>query len=309
MLIKTVLELGIDIDDPIGKCDDNHIKYTLETKYQGKCFRECYIKSIDRIIKRGEIIINQMSATGFGTLPIIVEATAVVFLRGEVITGCHIKHINERAKLITCETDHAFVMLRGDKAFSSLQVGQYINVQVGLTQYTIGMNKAVINGAAYLPGGAASIYKITDTTLPTQQLMKDVMGRIEYEEGEVAQIKSSNEKSWTIFSSLVYAYSAPQKIESTLNIQRDQEKMRDYKYLTRDVRIEPTTPFVLATNEDPGDLKNVVEVTLQEAIIALLEDYAANLRIVREMISVYSTPELIKAHANLWGIYRSNKLA
>lgn len=308
MIITTIIEVGIDIDDPIGQCDDEHIKHAIETKYQGKCFRECYIKSVNRIIKKGELIINQMSETAFSTVPIIVEVTAVVFPKGEIITGCKITHINDRAKLITCETEFAYLMLKSDNAFSSLQIGQFINVQVGLTQYSIGMPKAVINGAVYLPNDSQPIYEIIEPTMPTEQELKDVMTRIEFEEGEAKKL--AGEKSWTIFSALVYAYSSPQKVEA-INILSDHGKLNK-KYITRDCRIQPTTPYVLAVDEAPVDRpwkqQNIHKVTMKEAIIAVLEDYVGHLRIVREMISVYSTADLIKSHGNLWAIYRMNKI-
>lgn len=317
MIIKTTIEVGIDLNDPIGQCDDDHIKHILTIKYQGRCLREHYIHSIDRIIKRGEVIINQLSPTAFATLPIIVEVTAIVFMRGEIITGCLIKNINDRAKFITCESQYANVILKQTPMFTSLQVGQYVTVQVGTAQYAIGAPKVAVNGIPFLPFTIQPIYKITANNIPiAQKLMKDVRARIEYEESAAAEIKKTDPKIYAIFSSLVSAYVTPPKVDPllTCNIS-DSDRVATYKYITRDSRIHPTTPSVVAFNEmaeytksKPHEGCNTIEVTFAEALIAVLEDYCAHLRTVREMISVYSTPELIKSHANLWNIYKMNKI-
>lgn len=313
MIIKTTIEVGIDLDDPIGQCDDEHIKHILTVKYQGRCLREHYIQSIDRIIKRGEMVINQMSSAAFATLPIIVEVTAIVFLRGEIITGCLIKNINERAKFITCESQYANVILKQTPMFASLQVGQLVTVQVATAQYAIGAQKVAVSGTPFIPSGTQPIYKIVSHNIPIAvKLMKDVQARIEYEESEMAAVKKQDPKMWTIFSSLTCAYIKPPVITGTLCQITDPEALSKFKYITRDCRIAPTTPFVLAVNEPPTDrpweLSNVLEVSFAEALIAVLEDYCAQLRVVREMISVYSTPDLIKSHANVWNIYKMNKL-
>ena len=313
MIIKTTIEVGIDLDDPIGQCDDDHIKHILTVKYQGRCLREHYIQSIDRIIKRGEVIINQVSPDAYATLPVIVEVTAVVFLRGEIITGCLIKHINERAKFITCETQYANIILKQSPMFNSLQVGQYITVQVGTSQYAIGAPKVAISGLPYLPSGSSPIYKIKQGVV-APKLLKDVLARIEFEEEQHAEMKKSNPKMVTIFSSLMYSYMRPQEVDpkSVVNIINEQDKLSGFQYITRDCRLPPTSPFVLAVNETPKDrpweLSSIIEVSLAEALIAVLEDYCAQLRAVREMIAIYSTPELINSHANLWNIYKMNKL-
>lgn len=317
MIIKTTIEVGIDLDDPIGQCDDDHIKHILTVKYQGRCLREHYIQSIDRIIKRGEMVINQMSSAAFATLPIIVEVTAIVFLRGEIITGCLIKNINERAKFITCESQYANVILKQTPMFASLQVGQLVTVQVATAQYAIGAQKVAVSGTPFIPSAAQPVYKIISHNIPiAAKLMKDVQARIEYEESEMNAAKKQDPKMWAIFSSLTCAYIKPPTVENVQNIM-DTDALSKYKYITRDCRIAPTTPFVLAVNEPLPAWENnvlgsvigsVLEVSFAEALIAVLEDYCAQLRVVREMISVYSTPELIKSHANVWNIYKMNKL-
>jgi 3D (Asp-Asp-Asp) domain-containing protein len=313
MLIKTTIEVGIDLDDPIGQCDDDHIKHILAIKYQGKCLREHYIQSIDRIIRRGETVVNQLSSSAIATLPIIVEVTAIVFLRHEIITGCLIKNINERANFITCESDNANVILRKTPMFNSLKVGQIISVQVATSQYAIGASKIAVSGMPYLPSGTAPIYKIVGAGPSIAKITRDVNLRIEFEEREAAALKAADSKMYAVFSSLCSAYVKHPEVESGMVLKlTDLEALSTRTYITRDPRLVPTEATVLAVDEAPKnrpwDLQSVYEVTFAEAAVAILEDYCAKLRIVREMIAVYSTPDLIKSHANLWNIYKMNKL-
>lgn len=303
MIIKTTIEIGIDLDDPIGQCDDDHIKHILTEKYQGTCLREHYIQSVDRIIRRGELIVNQLSPGAFATLPVIVEVTAVVFLQGELIAGCLIKNINERANFITCESTHANIILRKTQMFNSLKVGQYVTVQVATSQYAIGANRIAVSGVPYIPAVTAPVYKINPGAIPPR-LLRDVQDRIKFEEDAAAELKKKDVKLYTIFSALVCAYVIPPKIAGVIPL-TNIEALTARKYLHRDPKIPPTEPIVVAVDEPPaGDIH---DVSAAEGVIAVLEDYCAQLRIVREMINIYSTPELIKSHANLWNIYKMNK--
>lgn len=323
MIITKLIEVGVDIDDPVGTCSDESLMYILEDKYRGKCFRECYIKSINRIIKKGECIINQVGGAAYGTIAIIFEVTAIVFIRGEILTGCLIKHINDRANLITCEADIAYVMLKRDATFESLQVGQYITVQVGVAKYSIGSDRVAVNAIPFLPAKKEIIYQIVESkgenakqTLEAKALLDDVLARIEYEETTSKGLRAANEKQWIVFEQLMSAYVKPPPLHPSavpINLLTEREKVSEFTFITRDNKLSLMMPVVAAYKEAPaGEIvwsqNMIVTASRQEILLALLEDYCGHIKAVREMIAVYSTPALLESHRNLWNIYRLNKL-
>ena len=88
MIITKVIEVGIDIHNCINiYSDGDNIKHILIDRFEKKCFRGCYIKTVDRILRTSECIINQDGSPTYGTLSVIFEVTAVVFADGEIING------------------------------------------------------------------------------------------------------------------------------------------------------------------------------------------------------------------------------
>lgn len=323
MIITKLIEVGVDIDDPVGTCSDESLMYILEDKYRGKCFRECYIKSINKIVKKGECIINQVGGSAYGTIAIIFEVTAIVFIRGEILTGCLIKHINDRANLITCEADIAYVMLKRDSTFESLQVGQYITVQVGIAKYSIGSDRVAVNAIPFLPAKKEIVYQIIKSNgenvkhaLESKALLDDVLMRIEYEDTASKSLRTANEKQWLVFEQLMSAYVKPPPLHPSavpINLLTEREKISEFTFITRDNKLSLMSPVVAAyVNPPTGDStwpqNIIVRAPQQEIMLAMLEDYCGHIKAVREMISIYSTPALLESHKNLWNIYRLNKL-
>lgn len=316
MIIKKLIDVGVDIDDPVGMCSDESLMYILTDKYSRRCFRECYIVSVDRIVRKGECIINQVGGSAYGTIAIIFEVTAIVFIKGEILTGCLIKHINEKANLITCVADIAYIMLTRKDTFESLQVGQYITVQVGVVKYSIGSDKVAVNAIPFLPSSQEVIYQIADKK-DDNKLLEDVLKRIESEEAAMQTTRSTNERQWMVFSQLISTYLNPPKLHDsavTINLLTERDKIAEYSYIVRDNRLNLTTPAAVVYKELPKDdmvytnFKTViVKASMREILLALLEDYCGRIRAVREMTGVYSTPELINSHKNLWNIYKMSK--
>src|SRR5690606_4726605 len=93
MLIKKNIEVGIDILDPINVFTDfDNITRILVDHYEGKCFRGCFIKKINKILRIGDCVINQDGSPTFGTLPVMIEVSAIVYAIGEVINGCVVQN-------------------------------------------------------------------------------------------------------------------------------------------------------------------------------------------------------------------------
>lgn len=314
MIIKKNIETGIDIHNPINVATDpENIRHILVDRFEGKCYRGCWIKSVNKILRVGECVINQDGDPNWGTIPVIMEVTAVVFAIGEIINGCVVQN-KEKNGAILLTTDIASIMLMSTKILDSITVGKTISIRVAGVRYNQGSVKISINAIPYLFTNKPVIYKIDEIAEKEKILFENILERISFEESEMNKLKKENPKAWETFDQLLYAYKEPQnspagaKIFNILNI-AESGIPKEIKYLSRDPRINLSLPNVYGYSIEkfPPDSIQRFEVPSSNVICVLLEDYCAHLRTIREMISIYSTPEIIESHRALWQIFKKNK--
>lgn len=314
MLIKKNIEIGIDVQNPINIfTDPENIKHILEDRYEGKCYRGCYIKKINRILRIGDCVINQDGSPNFGTIPVIMEVTAVAYAVGEIINGCVVQN-KDKSGIIICSTDIASIMLLSNKSLESITKGQTISIRVAGVRYNQGSSKISINAIPYLFTNKPIIYKVNAITEKDKLLLDNVLERITTEEEEMSKLKKENPRAWETFDQLLYAYKEEQKTPAgarTLNILDIVSKGLDQKviYLSRDPRINLSSPNVYGYVDEkfPEDSIKKYEVPTSNALLLLLEDYCAHLRTIREMINIYGTEEMLNSHRNLWQIFKKSK--
>ena len=317
MIIKKNIEVGIDIQNCINiYTDPEIIKHILADRFEGKCYRGCYIKSINRILRMGDCLINQDGSPSFGTIPIIMEVTAVVYAVGEIINGCVVQN-KDKNGIIICSTDIASIMLMSHKSLESITKGQVISLRVGNVRYNQGSLKVSINAIPYMFSNKPFIYKIGIINEAVKSMISDVLERISFEEGEMERLKSEKSKAWETFNSLLYAYKDEQKpppgakVFNLIDIAKGNVE-KGVKYLSRDSRINLSSSNVYGYTSVQADQipNNAVirdELQVSNVLIILLEDYCSHLRTIREMINIYSTEEMINIHRNLWQIFKKNK--
>jgi hypothetical protein len=92
-------------------------------------------------------------------------------------------------------------------------------------------------------------------------------------------------------------------------------------YVSRDPRMDLTTSSVYvhnaAVNAPASPSKSVtaasaISITVDtllpsNVLVTLYEDYCSQLRVIREMIDVYSTVDLVRSHQNLWKTYAASR--
>jgi hypothetical protein len=314
MLINKIIEVGINVHNCINiYTDPENIKNILADRYEGKCFRGCWIKSINKILMIGECVINQDGVPNFGTVPVIFEATAIVYAVGEIINGCVVKN-KDKSGIIICGTDIASIMLNSHKSLESVTKGQIISVRVVGARYNQAAVKISVHAVPFMFQDRPIVYKIGSISEATKDLITNVLTRIEFEESEMENLKKEKARAWTFFDKLLYAYKEKQSVPTgarELNIV-DIAKSgieRGVVYLTRDNRINLSTPTVHGYAAAPLPAKAIVrsELPTSNILILLLEDYCAHLRTIREMVNIYSTEELLESHSNLWKIFAKSK--
>lgn len=319
MIIIKAVEVGLNIPNPIDVFSDidGNLLSILVSEYENKCFRSCFVKRVIRVLERSECVIAQEGDACHGKMNVRFEVEAIVYARDELIHGCVVKN-KDRSGVIIASTPYSSIFLNAHASTASISVGQTISVRVGSAVYKYGATSVSINAYPVAFSAAYNVYHVNKDSLNDEemQLVKISLDRAKEEEALAADAKKKNAKGWEFFNKLMYAYkgdqSPPSKASAIQLVDIVTKNTGLAGYYARDPRILPTTPtaFRYAKAGDIDDPESNLrrEISPVNALIAMIEDYAASLRSVREMINIYNSDELLASHKNVWLIYMRAKL-
>ncbi len=313
MLITKIITMGLDIHDPVSIYSDaaSGILSILTRKLEGKCFRECLVRSVNKILHVSECKLDSRGASCVGKIAVTFEVTAVVHMPGEILNGCVIKR-KENSIIMGVGADQNIIM-KPHKIISDIKVGQIIPVVVSSSLCTIGENKISVSAVPFVPTRAYTYYYIK-TTLDNaaKAKLESTLAVMRTEEELYAAVK--NRRGLDFFGSIVQA-------AETQTLPHGAVKKTITELITagtfdgvyaRDKNIKITTPSIYEyaeklTIDDPNGTAAAIEaMTPTDAITMLIHDYISGLRFIRELNETYSTDELLKSHANLFRIFKSS---
>jgi hypothetical protein len=199
---------------------------------------------------------------------------------------------------------NAVIFMQSNRNFEVVKEDQFILAKCGVARYSIMAPNIVINGMPFEHDKTCSIYKIIGSYTLTIEI-EALVALVEQEEEEMNKIKmGSMSKLWDTFDNIMYSrrVEAPLPPKAiSMNIKNIANGQQIAKYLSIDNRLRMTKPTCLGYNEEIFPENQVVITELQPEIVVyrILDNYRQYLRIIREMVSVWNTPELIKSHANI----------
>jgi hypothetical protein len=314
MIIKKVFETGVDISriDLFTKPDVN-IMNILVDRFEGYCYKSCFIRKILQIIRRSECVIDQDGLEAFGKISVQFEAEVEVLLSGEIINGCKVEKKNAYGVMI-CTRENLVVGITPNPLFNSIAEGQFISIRIIGCKYQIGQPRITAQAEPYMYQNG-SIYHITNAiTQDDIEYFGPALANADAEEANFKKITSGREA----FTTLIAAYSKPQKPpagakEIKITDRDEIAKLKDV-YIIRDYRADLSTPAVYCYNNLADVQKAYPDIEINEqmtnrgAVLNVIHDYINHIRTIREMTEVYNTPELFESHKNLWKIFKKMKI-
>lgn len=306
MIITKIIVIGIDVRDPIGLFSDpNNVLQIVARKYEGRCYMQCYILKVNRIIKTGECLINQFGDPSKATISVVCEVSALVFAPGEVVNGCEVKNQSEMGHTL-CETEHACMVVKADPTFASIAQGQIVPLKVITARYNIGAEKVSITAEFFKLERNVVVHELIGVIdAPGQAIIDRILAKISAEEELAEQLKTQKKTAWETFNTMLYPFRAIVAPANTNTI-HDMLKGKGTRYVSRDPKIYRTSPGLYIYSDVSAIPKEAIirrESPPLGVIVDMLESYRAGLQMVREMVETYSTKELLDRHDNLWRIY------
>lgn len=310
MRIKKTIEVGVRIDDYLTAASalDESLLMILKQKYEGRCYCCCFITKVLRIVKYGPLLIDPVSANR-ANISVNFEVEAMILARGEVIVGCRVER-RDTTKLITCTAENA-IILAEDSILDSMKEGQFIMLEAVESQYPI-MTKTITTSAVpFLPPIDKHVYAVNGTISERDRArLSELVITMQHAESDTLVIRTANTRGYEFFEQQLY----PFKQRTTpvganiVPIMDLVDGKLDGKIVSRDAHLGYTTDKLAVWDTAIDEIAlPETQYSPYEIAIILITEYIDSLRVIREMINVYNTPELIKSHVGLWLMFKTAK--
>lgn len=311
MIITKTISTGLDIHNPMEIFIDPEVSLMniLKHKIAGKCFRDCHILDIAKIIKRSNCKIVQRGPDCYGVINIQFDVKAIVYSQGEIITGCKVVYKDKNDKIIICMSEHATICLQSDKSLESIRADQFIIVRVGQVQYHPGSAKISVNAFPYMPRKTSAVFELNGQLDDKEKAVVSlILEQINEQEKELEEAtkESDSKDRLEFFKKVLYVGTSPGGTKE--NLIELAKKGVFAGFYTRHAKIALWEPIVYKYNKMPeGDDMIFRNYTLFSGLETLLRDYLSNVQLLKEMLKIYNTSEIVKDHRNLWAIFQSGK--
>jgi len=308
MKIKKIIETGVDIQQPISfsTAVDDNLLMVLRDRYEGRCYMACYITSVDRIVRRSELMMDSGAIKGGGTINVIFEVSAIIYNVGEIILAKIIKRTSDTIENIVASTETCDIIVQNQKTLNSVTVGQHIPLVVSQMRYNVGAPKIAIAAVPLTFSHEITLYYPKANQAVDQDKISDILELIKQEEAVYAALDA---KAKSFFVGIMHAYNVPPKV-ITSDLSKVINELSSYQTVSRPPSINLSDKVVVCdiqlNKSDPTI--EIRELTNTQIACCLLEDYYNGIRLIREMVELYSTPAILQAHTNLWLILKQSKL-
>lgn len=289
----------------------------LQQRFNGKCEQNSLIIDVNRIVKRSKIQIAKNQLDGIGNLNVQYEATAMVFMPGEILTGCKIQRIE--ASNIFCSHPQAVVSIKASGLLRSLRVGQMISVRINSVSYIKGREKLSCIGSPYsYPFKQVDVLVVDPGAIITTENTEILRRKLYEVEEEFKLRQQADPKLIKFFSDTFYPFKQFKSedfkgLVDAVDYCRkilDKPPASSETCIIRSPRIDKSTRFIIIYDLDHIDDLGLKEFDIQlvkedftAAMLIVLNDILNYGRMIREMTDVYPTEKDIDQHSNLWTIY------
>lgn len=302
--MKTIKIIDATVDIKImselfGGSLDLVIMKHLVDKFVGQCHKSCLFLKINKIIRRGDVIINPMSSSGEGYVNVQFEADVIVIVPGEGLIA-KILNIDTATNYIQAtKNDQIAINMHRSKLLRTVQDGQLIPVRSLNSRYQIAKNMISVEGQMYLiPQSEAYIFKIDKLTNTDKE---DLLPYVDEIQSMEKDMKKLDTKLVKFFNELLYPFTKTKNITGKLE---DMKKLSAYGYVVRHERTDKLTPNIYILKKEPPSFQ---EQPAKLVYQAFFNDYKLHMMFIRELVETFSDSKLKKSHDNVWAIYKAYK--
>jgi hypothetical protein len=210
MLIQKSLETRLDFADPLDIINPDVIGLCtrhLTEKYVGKCYMSCLILNINKIIRHSLRYMSR-DLSGSAYISVTFEVDAIVYIKGEILNGCHIVKIESDGR-IHAKSKHAGIQIRQDASLVNIyKEGQIVPFIVNRVQYNPAQNAASVEAVPFTPVFPDNIIYSVGKPLGEEgkTRIQDLFRQIDKLKSDIDMFDSNSQKALGFFQDLVYPF-------------------------------------------------------------------------------------------------------
>jgi len=315
MRLKKYIDVSIDIQNCINiYAHPNRLLEIVKNKFEHKCLRQCLIISVDNIIKQSECIITSDGAPNFGTINLSLEVTAIIYNPGDLIVGAKVITKNSEGFMIL-STENVNMMMANNQSTNSIKEEQLVIVEVVDSRYNIGAEKIVANVILPTPVRPKA-YKIISQPNLEFPLIKKIREELENELKWQRDLFKENNKeiiaAWSVLSEILFGAIDNSDTHNRTKIDDVLQMLNTPDIFNQGSVILIQGPNLLSdqiqiSTNTSEKIKIISTLEPTAVIYELISSCANNLRIMREVIQVYTINDNIEKNMNIWKIIKAMK--
>lgn len=333
--------IAITIEDPIRVAEntDKFVNDYIKQYYEGKCFLGCMIEKVIKIVKKSNLILLENNLQGYANINVIFRAHCTVYTLDEPLVF-KVKVIQPDKILGGDPSKCVFIKRPNDptkQLNEIIRVNQYLPCTVMKALYNAFNKNPTIQVKPYVLSKESEYYKLDAAELnaivsydskskgkPTGQLISylTISNIIEMITETISYFEKENKDASfkKRYDSIVEAISQKKGLSTSATDYKgainfyDLIKQHKYKELVGDVKegqaicyssdINRVLPLIKI--EAHPDEHTFIKTSLEGLVVSLLSKYYMHLSMIRSMLEVFTSDEVMAEHNNLWLFY--NKL-
>ena len=316
-----------------------HVYNELEKIFVSKCYAGGFIISIVEINEISDCNIVKTNNSGEGIINVKFTVEIIVFPHNGIIVGAEIIHNQSMILAIyKYNTIKAIVSIPPStrhltstaltKSIESLAIGQKIPLRIIDANHQPMKEEATIFGTLLVCDKVATIYKLNGTL--NASIKVDLIPYLDAIKGELEIRKTMfSDKNINFFEKHLYSYLNESNISNSINSKNypewvgpsmiessnlinlldfiDKENNSVTGYWSQSLNIYRSSPLIQFTMVEPTS-SFIEEESIGSVFIQFLKNMLDFLMAIRQMAELYNSPEMIKAHENIWGAMKAVQL-
>ena len=333
-----VVNSTITVTDPIEFCSniDKNILSELSRKFIGRCFGGSFILGIDRVITRGACYAE---VSGGGYVDVEFVANALSINGNDIITNITVSHImqiiigtTEFRRDVTLPAARVVATIINPVHASAIALGQTISVRARITRHETTKEHISLGGSLLICDQIAPRFTLAGAVDPViVPAIKTILGDIRTELIARAAFTPEQLTRMAMFEKLLYAFKQTQDpvfgslatladtpewhgplaqtSEGDINFCEILTRIADGEPVdisgtwSRPLSVYRSSPSIVRTAAVGEPDTMCADPSIK--IIEFAKNMLDSLVVIREMIDVYNTDEIISSHVNIWNIMTS----
>lgn len=311
MRIKKNITTRLNVRDPIALYQSpDALLGLLRRTFEGKCFAECFITTVNKIIREGECIINREGEPDFATVDVQFEVSAVVYNAGDIIPDMKISSAVRGGHIITGNSKrdpHLVVALKINEQLEALKAGEVVPVQVCRAKYRVMADFVAVSAIPIEFVRPSIAYRLTEKVDP--QTLSDTLEFVLAEDSRAKDMRETQNDLWIKAQKMTYMYPAvptpPQGVTvgNVLDIARQGGEEHVGMYLCRASTLDMSTKDIYISAEPPDGAARCDDLPPAEVLITMLFSYEKHIRFMRELIETITNLGPGEASTLMWSYY------